>query len=170
MRREKSEPGTRSIRNARCYPEMSQTNANLLSRLLTIGFRRAGCWSCVDGCLCAVLDPDVSGSTNFLYAFTVADEVKYIGKSVKSVRQRMQGYRKPSSTQVTNVRNNRSVLDAIGTGARVEIYVLPDNGLLRYGGFHINLAAGLEDSLIRELRPPWNGGRRSDGTIPVSES
>ena len=38
----------------------------------------------------------------------------------------------------------------------VEIYVLPDNGLMHYGGFHLNLAAGLEDSLIRDLEPPWN--------------
>ena len=81
----------------------------------------------------------------------------------------MRGYRSPSATQLTNVRNNRSVLDALGLGATVEIYVLPDNGLLYYGGFHINLAAGLEDSLIRELRPPWNGGRRSDGKVPGSE-
>jgi hypothetical protein len=38
----------------------------------------------------------------------------------------------------------------------VEIYALPDNGLLRYGGFHVNLAAGLEDSIVRDLNPPWN--------------
>jgi hypothetical protein len=40
----------------------------------------------------------------------------------------------------------------------VEIYMLPDNGLLRYGGFHINLAAGLEDDLINKLSPAWNKG------------
>jgi hypothetical protein len=34
--------------------------------------------------------------------------------------------------------------------------VLPDNGLLRFGGFHLNLAAALEDSLINDLRPRWN--------------
>jgi hypothetical protein len=38
----------------------------------------------------------------------------------------------------------------------VDIFALPDNGLLHYGGFHINLAAGLEDSLISTLAPSWN--------------
>jgi hypothetical protein len=33
-------------------------------------------------------------------------------------------------------------------------------GLLAYGGFHVNLAAGLEDSLILDLSPLWNGGRK----------
>jgi len=35
--------------------------------------------------------------------------------------------------------------------------VLPDNGLLHYGQFHVNLAAGLEDSIISVLQPEWNG-------------
>lgn len=38
----------------------------------------------------------------------------------------------------------------------MEIHVLPDNGLLYYGGFHVNLAAGLEDSLVATIRPVWN--------------
>jgi hypothetical protein len=33
---------------------------------------------------------------------------------------------------------------------------------MHYGGFHINLAAGLEDSIIRELKPIWNGGHKDD--------
>ena len=38
----------------------------------------------------------------------------------------------------------------------VEIHALPDNGLLYYRGFHVNLAAGLEDSLVATLKPVWN--------------
>jgi len=33
---------------------------------------------------------------------------------------------------------------------------LPDNGLLHFGDFHVNLAAGLEDSIIKTLNPLWN--------------
>ena len=40
----------------------------------------------------------------------------------------------------------------------IEIHALPDNGLLYYGGFHVNLAAGLEDNLIKILKPEWNRG------------
>ena len=42
----------------------------------------------------------------------------------------------------------------------MDIFVLPDNGLLHYGLFHVNLAAGLEDSIVRELNPPWNGDQK----------
>jgi hypothetical protein len=51
------------------------------------------------------------------------------------------------------------MLQAITARQAVEVYVLPDSGLLYYGGFHVNLAAGLEDALIDSLDPPWNGAR-----------
>jgi hypothetical protein len=46
----------------------------------------------------------------------------------------------------------------VAAGTSVEIHALPDNdnGLLYYGGIHVNLAAGLEDSLIAALKPSWN--------------
>ena len=44
----------------------------------------------------------------------------------------------------------------IKSGSAVDIYALPDPGDMEYKGFHLNLAAGLEDSLIRELKPSWN--------------
>lgn len=37
---------------------------------------------------------------------------------------------------------------------------------LRYADFEINLAAGLEDSLIRQFDPPWNGREKGQ---PISE-
>jgi hypothetical protein len=51
----------------------------------------------------------------------------------------------------------------------VEIYALPDEGLHHYGDFHLNLAAGLEDSIISVLDPEWNGGKkaRRDGAESV---
>ena len=48
--------------------------------------------------------------------------------------------------------------------------MLPDTGLLRYGGFHINLAAGLEDSLISDISPPWNGKPSATETNKNTES
>jgi hypothetical protein len=36
----------------------------------------------------------------------------------------------------------------------------------QYGDFEINVAAGSEDSLIAEFRPPWNGKYRNQ---PISE-
>src|SRR5262249_15402464 len=109
-----------------------------------------------------------ANARNLLYAFVVDDAVKYIGKTAQAFHSRMQGYRTPGTTQVTNIKNNK-LREALKSGHRVAIYVLPDNGLLHYGGFHVNLAAGLEDSLVRELQPPWNGGKKDDGEPPLPD-
>jgi hypothetical protein len=86
----------------------------------------------------------------------------YIGKTVSPLATRMSGYRRPAESQTTNVRNNQRIAEVLSAGGAVDIYALPDNGLLHYGQFHLNLAAGLEDDLIRVINPPWNGGRKED--------
>jgi hypothetical protein len=59
------------------------------------------------------------------------------------------------ATQQTNKRANK-LLKEILNGETVLIYAFPDNGLLYFGGFHLNLAAALEGSIIKELQPIWN--------------
>jgi len=130
-----------------------------LDRIRFIGFRSAGSCKLLDGKLAFELN-ELADSKNVLYAFVVDGQLVYIGKTVQTLRKRMAGYRSPGPTQPTNIKNNGKVRDSLAQGRRVEIYALPDSGLLRYGGFHVNLAAGLEDSLIRDLKPPWNGGQK----------
>ena len=48
----------------------------------------------------------------------------------------------------------------------MDILALPDNGLLHYGQFHVSLAAGLEDSIISVIAPPWNHGTTSSDAAP----
>lgn len=95
---------------------------------------------------------------NVLYSFVEDGEIRYVGKSIRTLRQRMYGYWKPSISQSTNVRINGLIRASLSAGHDIEILVLPDNGLMHYGQFHLNLAAGLEDSIIASIRPPWNGG------------
>ena len=38
----------------------------------------------------------------------------------------------------------------------VKIYIFKSDDMLKYGEFDINLAAGLEDSLISTIKPIWN--------------
>ena len=68
----------------------------------------------------------------------------------------MYGYQKPGATQTTNIKNNDLIKEFLLRGEAVDILALPDHGLLHYGTFHINLAAGLEDSLVSVLNPEWN--------------
>jgi len=136
-----------------------------MNRLLEIGFQKAGEWVIEGDKLKAVLTRHAT-QTNVLYAFVCDGEVKYIGKTVSPLASRMAGYRTPGRTQTTNIRNNERINALLAQNAAVEIFALPDNGLLHYGQFHINLAAGLEDDLIRVINPEWNGGR----TEPLSEA
>jgi hypothetical protein len=130
-----------------------------MNRLLAIGFEHAGSWALNNGVLSLQL-VRYGEQKNVLYSFIAEGELRYVGKTVQTLRQRMTGYQRPGSSQLTNVRVNRLIVDSLAKGADVEVLVLPDNGLMHYGQFHLNLAAGLEDSIIALLNPPWNGGDR----------
>ncbi len=139
-----------------------------MNRLLEIGFQPVGHWLLGEHGPVPHLRA-LSESRNILYAFVTDGEVKYIGKTVQNLKARMLAYQRPSSSQSTNIRNNRNIHDLLRTGKTVDIFGLPDNGLLHYGAFHINLAAGLEDSLISVIRPEWNGQRTATATFADPE-
>lgn len=142
------------------HPSGRQSQEPELNRLLAVGFELVGCWRMSGEDLAFELTRHAL-QRNVLYAFVCDGEVKYVGKSTQSLRSRMSGYRRPGPTQSTNVANNARIRALLGDGFTVDILALPDNGLLHYGPFHVNLAAGLEDDVIRLLRPEWNGGTKS---------
>ena len=135
--------------------------AETLKRLLAIGFKPAGKWSLIKDVLRLTLEPAVMHEKNVLYAFAVDGELAYVGKTTQSLIKRMQGYRSPASTAErggsTNIKNNRNILNALSSGATVDIYALHALPSQVHGEFSVNLSAGLEDSLISALAPPWNG-------------
>ncbi|SDX22504.1 GIY-YIG nuclease family protein [Nitrosomonas communis] len=130
-----------------------------MNRLLAIGFEPAGHWT-LD------LEKDKlnfelnrhSAQKNVLYAFVCDGQVKYVGKSVRTLAARMAGYKTPGKTQTTNINNHRRIRELLAKDVAVEILALPDSGFLHYGQFHLNLAAALEDDIIRVIDPEWNGG------------
>lgn len=126
-----------------------------VDRLLAMGFRQAADWRLEPSGLECLFQEHASAQ-KILYAFVSDRTVLYVGKTVKTLKQRMYGYRRPVPTQSTNIKGNRLILELLNAGRTVEVYALPDHGLLYYGGFHINLAAGLEDSLVATLKPAWN--------------
>ena len=127
-----------------------------MNRLIKIGFQCAGHWKLDNDRLICELTSQMK-TPKVLYAFVSNGEIKYIGKTTQPLVGRMLGYQNPGPTQSTNIKNNKNIQALLKAGEAVDIFVLPDNGLLHYGGFHINLAAGLEDSLISDISPPWNG-------------
>ncbi len=114
-----------------------------------------GQWTMVAGAPTCQLTSHASNS-DVLYAFVIDGGVMYIGKTTMSLSRRMYGYQKPGPTQYTNIANNRHISRALTAGRRVDVYALVADQELTYHGFRVSLAAGLEDDLIRQVKPPWN--------------
>lgn len=126
-----------------------------LDKLISIGFKKVGVWSIKNGQLSPNLTAE-QNSRNILYCFVIDNEPMYVGKTTQMLKRRMYGYQNPGKTQFTNIRNNQNIKGALARSTQVDIYVLPDHGLLHFGEFHLNLAAGLEDSITSTLKPTWN--------------
>ena len=95
-------------------------------------------------------------ASTVLYAFIHHDHVLYVGKTTQTFTKRMMGYKNPGPTQYTNIKNNANIKALLQQTECIDIYALEDMGLMRYGDFQINLAAGLEDDLIKVFQPEWN--------------
>jgi hypothetical protein len=85
---------------------------------------------------------------NALYAFVQGDDVKYIGKTARSLKKRFVGYCRPASTQRTNQRCHEKIKAHLKQGIETRIFVFTPISDLQYREFQIDLAAGLEESLI----------------------
>jgi len=134
----------------------SDARTGSIGRLLKIGFQLAGRWILRDARPICDIRADAPTSPNVLYAFVTDSVVRYVGKTTRGLQKRLYGYEKPGPTQRTNIRNHDRIKTALSNGTQVDIYVMPDSGLHALGEFPINLAAGLEDSIIKKLKPEWN--------------
>jgi len=126
-----------------------------LQFLLTLGFEEVGAWF-LEGNSVQFRLAKNENEQNILYAFVVQGIVKYLGKSTMTLRARMNGYRNPGPTQTTNLNNNARIRELLQKGTPVKIFALVPKEEIRYKGFMMNNAAGLEDNLLAQIRPPWN--------------
>lgn len=122
-----------------------------MNRLIKIGFTKVGYWTIVDSKIRYRLSSHAK-EKNVLYCYVSNDQVLYIGKTTRSLETRLKGYQKPGPTQRTNIRVNDKILHQLGKGLSIDIYILPDSGLFKYGDFNISIAGGLEDTLIDEFK------------------
>ncbi len=126
-----------------------------LERLLEIGFETAGEWILDDADLHIELRR-YGSAANVLYAFVSDDELLYIGRSGRSLQSRMDGYQNGGPPRSVRTLNRARISAMLMVDQPVELYAMPDPGNLHYGSFRVNLAAGLQHSLIEALDPPWN--------------
>lgn len=132
-----------------------------LARLIEIGFARIGAWVLKEGSLSFEIDNAFANERNVLYAFSDDGHLAYIGKTTLPLRDRLQRYKTPPKSSAngasTNIKNNGKIRECLSSGRSVEIYLMRHALKLEHFGFALNVAAGLEDSLLAALRPPWNG-------------
>jgi len=126
-----------------------------IARLCELGFQKVGDWHVVHNKLSCRLTQHAHQS-NILYAFLAENTVKYFGKSTHTLEQRMSGYRNPGPSQRTNIRNRSKIVDLLNVSQPVEILAYCPNETISFRGYQINLAAGLEDTLLDEFSPEWN--------------
>lgn len=93
-----------------------------------------------------------------LYAFVIARRVMYIGKTKRTLDERMYNYLQGGATQRTNIRVRGEIEAALDKGHQVQILGFVDEHPQKVGPFKVNLPAALEDDIIHQLNPPWNGG------------
>ena len=127
-----------------------------MERLINIGFKKAGKWELVNN---TAVDFDLNESSshkNVLYAFISGSKILYIGKSKRTLKERMANYKNADPSQSTNVKVKGKIIELLNKKLPVDIYVFSDSGLLKYGPFAISLSAGLEDSLIEAIKPELN--------------
>jgi hypothetical protein len=62
----------------------------------------------------------------------------------------------PVASQLTNISNHAKLTEWLNQGNSVEIMALVVTEIVLFRGIPINLAAGLEDTLIARIQPPWN--------------
>jgi len=126
-----------------------------LSKLLCLGFKKAGDWLLKDENLQFDLR-EYQDETNIIYAFTINGKIMYIGKSVQSLKTRVNLYKNAGESQKTNLRVNANLIDELLKGKSISIYALVFEVPFYYADIQIDLAAGLEDGLIKKFDPDWN--------------
>ena len=127
-----------------------------LERLLALDFDHAGYWEMSKGKVKCALHRH-SKEPNAIYAFVVDREVMYVGKTSRTVNERMTNYEQTNSSRSTTFRCNSNITQELDAGRRVDVYVLLDRARLAYEDMPVRLADGLEPTLIALFRPPWNG-------------
>lgn len=134
----------------------------LAGQLLEGGFIHVGAWE-EDGTGSIVFKGDEPLPRDAgVYAYVVADEVCYVGSAQRGLRTRLRHY-EIAKTLRTAHRIRQEVLALLAAGQRVHVYVIVPPPLVLNDILPVDTVAGLEEGLIRSLRPRWN--RRGMGKL-----
>lgn len=90
-----------------------------------------------------------------LYAFCSEVKVLYLGREPATLSKRLARLVDAEAGSLDAMMNS-SIHKLLRSGKKVRILVLAEPPSLTWGGFAVDLAAGIEASLIAFFQPPWN--------------
>jgi hypothetical protein len=135
-----------------------------MQKLIDLGFEQAAVANLRHGAAGQVIGIEIAitkfaKATNILYAFVFHRnepevdlwQVRYIGHTRKTFANRMAGYQAGHGKAVNN-RVHVAVKDHLRSGGQVVVYVMSDRFLFSMHDLHVDIAAGLEYSLIAYYR------------------
>ena len=126
-----------------------------MNRLLNIGFYPVGTWEIDNNNLNLNLVSDQE-TKDLIYSFIIDGTPKYIGITKNKLVSRLNQYLNPHLSQSTNLRVNQLLIESLNQNHTIEIFIYKNTSLLKLGDFDINLAIGLEASLIKFYNAEWN--------------
>ncbi len=102
-----------------------------------------------------------------VYAFAVDGEVCYVGKAKKGIATRLRPYEIVKGKTVKGktrqgFRIKTLICKALKSGSEVTVLTIVNLKPIRWRGLPVNLIAGLEAGLIRELQPKTKWNLRED--------
>ncbi|MFT8930814.1 MAG: GIY-YIG nuclease family protein [Acetobacter syzygii] len=144
---------------------MNQALSSCLSgrvdQLLAGGFVHIGVWLPYEGGRMAFQGANPVPDEPGVYAYAVGQEVLYVGSAQRGLRRRIRHYAS-SKNLPTASRIREKVLETLSSVTSVDIYVIVlEKPLTLHGILPVDPVAGLEEGLIRAIKPKWN--RRGRG-------
>jgi hypothetical protein len=133
-----------------------------VSDLTQAGFVRVGEWRLTaknDGLLLDGQADRLAG----VYAYVADGEVRYVGSAQRGLHTRFRRY-VTTETMRTSARIRGKIIECLTAGSSVEVFTISPPAF-DWRGLPIDLVAGLEEGLIRSMRPLWN--RRGMGGVAV---
>ena len=127
-----------------------------VDQLLDGGFVHIGVWQAGQNGLMKFQGINPVPSKPGVYAYAVDQEVLYVGSAQRGLHKRLRHYESSKNLR-TAIRIREAVLERLSHGTVVDVYVIVlEEPLTLHGGLPIDPVAGLEEGLIRDIKPTWN--------------
>lgn len=123
--------------------------------LIEGGFIHAGIWGAEPGGSISYIGDNPIPRDPGVYAYAVDGIVHYVGSAQRGLKKRLRHY-EIAKTLRTVHRVRGEILALLSAGKTVDVFVMVPPPLKLNGILPIDTVAGLEEGLIRSLRPIWN--------------